>query len=704
MDTEHWRHAIRNWQSRLAIAVAGFLLFETLSGLAIFLLPFSVSNQVNVIVHTVVGMIFLIPCGWYLIRHFLEYRRNNLSHIVVMGYLGTAAIPVCLVSGVVLTIQAVFGSRISYGWDLVHIVSTFATMVFVLFHIVPLVIRDRRQQDRVPQTLPAAVGAYGKATAWFTVACAGVIAIGWLAYRPPSFQTEFPEDYSLKYGLDRPFAPSLARTENSGPMDSRLLSGSETCGTAGCHTEIVEEWKVSSHRWAAMDAGFQKIQGNMAQQNGPESTRYCGGCHDPISLFSGTKNLFIDDAELTSLVGYQDGIACLVCHSVREVDVKGNANYVVAAPARYLFEIEYAESPSKAARLVRDFLIRAYPRQHVSELSKRFFKAPEYCAACHKQFIDKEINKVGWVQLQNQYDNWRQSRWNHPGDARKTIECRECHMPLTVSKDPAAGDGLDYNRTTSDGRHRSHRFLGSNQFMPTVLKLPGAEEQVALTEQWLQGKIEIPEIADKWSAGPIVALELIAPETVRPGGEVSLKVVITSNKVGHDFPTGPLDIIQAWIELVVKDDLGNDIYTSGSVDAKGFIQQGTFMLKADPVDESGNLIDRHNLWEMVGVRFRRALFPGFSDTTEYSFFCPEVARPDARKQQPEKIAYQIAAPKGGARSLEITARLRYRKISQYLLNFMFGEESGLSAPITDLSSDSRIVAIERGTGRSRSGG
>ncbi len=165
MDTEHWRHAIRNWQSRLAIAVAGFLLFETLSGLAIFLLPFSVSNQLNVIVHTVAGMIFLIPCGWYLIRHFLEYRRNNLSHIVVMGYLGTAAILVCLVSGVVLTIQAVFGSRISYGWDLVHIVSTFATMVFVLFHIVPLVIRDRRQQDRMPQALPAAVGAYGKATA-----------------------------------------------------------------------------------------------------------------------------------------------------------------------------------------------------------------------------------------------------------------------------------------------------------------------------------------------------------------------------------------------------------------------------------------------------------------------------------------------------------------------------------------------------------
>ena len=49
-------------------------------------------------------------------------------------------------------------------------------------------------------------------------------------------------------------------------------------------------------------------------------------------------------------------------------------------------------------------------------LSKRMFKAPEYCAACHKQFIDAEVNRVGWVQLQNQYDNWKASHWYVEGD------------------------------------------------------------------------------------------------------------------------------------------------------------------------------------------------------------------------------------------------------------------------------------------------
>jgi hypothetical protein len=204
-----------------------------------------------------------------------------------------------------------------------------------------------------------------------------------------------------------------------------------------------------------MDRVFLGIQDVMARENGAESTRYCGGCHDPISLFSGTKNIFVEN--LTGLHGYQEGISCLACHAIRETDIKGNANYTVTQPKEYLWQWE----TNGLRRLMRDFLIRSIPGEH-QKLSKRSFKKPEYCAACHKQFIDEEINRVGWVQLQNQYDNWASSRWNHKGDARKTVECRECHMPLVASRDPARGDILDYNRSGNDGKHRSHRFLGAN--------------------------------------------------------------------------------------------------------------------------------------------------------------------------------------------------------------------------------------------------
>lgn len=487
-------------------------------------------------------------------------------------------------------------------------------------------------------------------------------------------------------------------------MDEQVLSGSRSCGTSGCHHQIVQEWEVSAHRYAAMDTAFQAIQKNMAQQNGPESTRYCGGCHDPISLFSGTKNLMIAPAKLTALEGYQEGVSCLVCHSVRKVHVKGKANYVVAAPARYMFELEYDRKPTETTRLLRDFLIRAYPRRHVKDLSKTLFKTPEYCAACHKQFIDKNINNVRCVQLQNQYDNWRESRWNHPGDPPKTIECRECHMPLVKTEygNPDTGDATDYNRTANDGMHRSHRFVAANQMMPALLKLPGWQKQVQLTREWLQGKYAIPEIANKWTKGPAVALELDAPPRVMPGENVDVRLVITSNKVGHDFPTGPLDIIQAWVEFTAKDDQGRVVYESGNVNDKGFIQPGSFLFKAEPVDQNGNLIDHHNLWEMVGVPYRRSLFPGFSDTTDFAFLCPETA-PVRAKRFPQDVNYALLVPQG-AGALHLEARLRYRKIDQYVLNFVFGADKGLSAPITDMTTVTRKIEIvpksrEAGTGR-----
>jgi hypothetical protein len=689
----NWAERTRAWRSPLAILVAGFLGFLSLSGLSIWLLPFNRVNQVMVFIHTVAGAAVLIPSVWYLVHHWLRYWQKNVSHILVLGYLGAAALMLCIVSGGFLTYQAAVGVKISYAWDAIHIITTLGLLAFVLPHLAVIVIRDRRARELGGPDVPETAAPYAQGTLIYVLALLAVVVILAYAYQPPPLTKTFPSDYSFKYGKDRPFAPSLAATASGSVMDAQLLSGSRSCGTSGCHQQIVKEWEVSAHRYSAMDVAFQAIQKNMAEQNGPESTRYCGGCHDPISLFSGTKNLFIDPEKLTSLSGFQEGVSCLACHSVRKVDVKGNANYVVAAPDRYMFELEYERKPTETARLLRDFLIRAYPRHHVKDLSKTLFKTPEYCAACHKQFIDKEINNVGWVQLQNQYDNWRQSHWNHPGNPRKTIECRECHMPLvaTFSGNPDTGDATDYNRTGHDGKHRSHRFVAANLMMPAMLKLPGWEKQVEFTQEWLQGKYTIPEIADKWQSGPAVGLELEVPPQITPGQKVDVQLVITSNKVGHDFPTGPLDIIQAWVEFTVKDDLGRMIFASGTVNEKGFIQPGTFMFKAEPVDQNGNLIDRHNLWEMVGVRYRRSLFPGFSDTTNFSFLCPQTALVLAKKF-PQKVKYSIPSA-NALGALHCAVRLRYRKIDQYLLNFVFGADKGLSAPITDMATESRVIEI-----------
>lgn len=670
------------WRRRFAALTLAWLTFETVSGLALWLLPFSVPMQWTVIVHTGFGVLCVAPVLIYLWQHLVIYWGRPGGAAKWMGYLGSAATLAAVVSGIVLTLQALWGTRISYAWDRVHLVATLALLAFAAPHVAVTLLRDRAAglKLELPALRAAPSRALRRAGAGVALMTATVGA-AWALYPGDRLRNEFPGDYAYTYGAERPFAPSLAVTASGGAYDARTLSGSESCGTTGCHEQITAEWRVSAHRWSAMDPAFQRIQEEMARQNSPESTRYCGGCHDPISLFSGAKNIF--DKNLTNLAGYQEGVSCLACHSIRKTDVKGNANYVIAQPQRYLFELR----EGRAARAARDFLIRAYPWQHSADLSKRLFKTPEYCAACHKQFIDKEVNNVGWVQLQNQYDNWRTSRWNHPGDAARTIECRECHMPLQPSHDPAAGDTLDYNRRDADGKHRSHRFLGANQVMPTLLKLPGGEEQTRLVELWLRGEYEIPEIQAKWAKGPAVAIELESPREVRAGEPVTVRAIITSNKVGHDFPTGPLDIIQAWVELSVKDSVGKLVYASGRRDERHFIEPGTFMFKAEPVDQYGNLIDRHNLWEMVGVRYRRALFPGFSDSAEYTFACPG----SAGRGTPALTGGAFHFDAADSAELVVTGRLLYRKVDQYLLNFLFGEKSGRTTAVSELArADARI--------------
>jgi hypothetical protein len=62
------------------------------------------------------------------------------------------------------------------------------------------------------------------------------------------------------------------------------------------------------------------------------------------------------------------------------------------------------------------------------------------------------------------------------------------------------------------------------------------------------------------------------------------------------------------------------------------------------------------------------------------------------KRFPQDANYSLVVPKG-AGSLHIEARLRYRKIDQYLLNFVFGEHQGLTAPITDMTAVTRVIEI-----------
>lgn len=752
MNKAEIRPEWRGWALWLSIAGTIYLLA---TGLIILLAPFGAGAQISVLVHTGLGVLWLVPILIYMTTHFVRRFRDKLSHLLLLGYMAGTLMLLVLVSGVVLTVQAAFGRRISYAWDLVHIVTGCAVGAIVLVHMLTAV---RKAQ--------AGEGAFvGRLLAGTTVAGLLVTAatfFGGATVGTPGARQGLPEGYRFRYG-ENPFAPSLARTDwlwrvdqdrkwveflESSPdaaavteyleiaerqheadrlcrergerhmdlfggfdADARRIealraakgdpgrlaglvqqakadlaltqkafteeaglrpermAGSRSCGTTDCHEEILGEWQPSAHRYSSRSAFFQAIQGLMAESNGAESTRYCAGCHDPISLFSGAKNIFHDDLKSP---GADEGISCVVCHSIVRTDVQGNANYVVSPPTPYLAEDSF----------LGRFLIRAYPRHHKTTFGRPLLETPEFCGACHKQFIDKELNRATRVQLQNQYDAWKGSHWFVPdpdnperADPEKSLACRDCHMRIVQSDDPGK----------TEGQHRHHGIVAANQWLPIYHKLPNAERHVKLVEDWLQGKTRVPEIEHLWPRGPVIPIEIQVPETVKPGATVKLKVVADNRKVGHTFPTGPLDVIQSWFEITVKH--GDEVvFHSGGLDADGFIEPGTWMLKAEGVDRGGNVIDRHNLWDMVGARFRRVLYPGYSDQQDYEFVWNCESGTGIRNTNAE-----FPAPAQG--ELVVTAVLHYRKVDQTLLNVL-QPDGKARAPVTDMSTATARIRIE----------
>lgn len=667
-------------------------MFETLTGLFIYFLPFSMANQVMLLIHTAVGLLFLIPYAWYQFKHWRFYRTRQMNDVKLTGYISMFAVIIAIVSGVILTYQASFGISISYFWRDIHIISTFVLLVSVLPHILLIVVRDlkARNKNAIEDRLQAEKS-FGFNSMYIVFVQFTLVGLFMFAYNPPDLMNSFPGDYEFPHGNDNPFAPSLAQTSTGSVIDPMLLGGSQSCGSSGCHEQITAEWEVSAHRYAAEDPFFRAVQVAMANEKGAASTRYCAGCHDPISLFAGTKDLHSD--ELTNKMGLTEGVSCISCHSITQIDERGNADYKIEPPVRYMFELHEGD----VAKWISDFLIRAYPQQHINSFDRSLFKSSEYCSSCHKQFIDEQINQVGWVQLQNQYDPWRESHWFTEGNPISTIECRECHMPLVDSYDPSSGDHMDYNRSPDDGKHRSHRFLGSNQFVPKVLGLPGADEHVMKIEQWLRGEYEIPEIDDKWESGPAIPVILVTPDSVNAGNELQMDILITNSKAGHDFPTGPLDIIQSWIEIIAKDQNDRILFSSGTLDEDYFIEPGSFIFRAEPVDQYGNPIDRHNLWDMVGVRYSRALFPGKSDYARFSFNVKNPEEDKNRQSDAHKTAeYVMNEIPEDVTDIFITAKLQYRKVNQFLMKEAFEAMLDIpTAPVSTISDDFKHVKVFR---------
>lgn len=738
-----------DFRTLLTWIASGLLLYLLVSGALVFWLPFGAYTQYSVIVHSVAGVLAVLPVLVIVVMHWRRRIALIAGRPAALAKAGVFVLAVSIASGLAIVLQSVFGRKVDDVWWLMHQGSALAFGILLFLHLLPILMR----YANTPST-PRRI-----ARRWFLAAAAVTIATpfvltNWLAGQVEAtdrFQS-FSADYVWRYGEDRPFWPSRARIADS-PWEKRLrdglpaifttqeqerlltsladdaqarggplerlrrevslmalaadrqaqfnelvaaagesllqegalrpepLLGSESCGSSGCHDDIYKEWVPSAHGYAAFDPLFVDVQEALAESGGAADTRACAGCHDPVTLLSGAR----DGSSISGdhLV-MNEGVSCLVCHSIAETDTNGNGGYVLSIPERYLFA-----GQEGGGDFWNRFLIRSYPQQHIETFARPLYEESEFCAACHKQTGSLgEDTPIGLAQEQNEYDSWRAGHWHNEDEPDKTLSCRDCHMPLVAGADPIEGD-----------QHRSHRTLGSNMYVPAVLDLPGGAEQAAQTILWLRGEIEIPEIADRWVDGPVVAMSIVAPDEIESGELVNVTLVLHNNKTGHDFPAGPLDILSSWIELKVEDNLGRTLLHLGDPAGDKPTLDAPIVYKADWYDKNGLPVERHNIWEVVGSSYKHALESGGVESVDIAFRCPVIARPkisDSFSEQgpgERKSDVVFSIENKQVTELTVTARLLYRKADPEFIARTYALESAIEAPTIELNVATHTISV-----------
>ena len=489
-------------------------------------------------------------------------------------------------------------------------------------------------------------------------------------------------------GRDSPFFPSSATTTAGGVIPSNFFLTSDTCGR--CHVDIYEQWNSSAHHFSSFNnQWYRKSIEYMQDVVGTEPSKWCAGCHDHAMFFNGQ---FDQPArEQIDTPEAQAGLGCASCHSVVHVgSTMGQGDFVIGYPPLH----DLAVSQNPLLQRLHDKLAYLSPEPHRRTFMKPFHQeqSAEFCSACHKVHLDVPVNDYRWQRGFNSYDNWQASGVSGEG-ARSFYypptpqTCRDCHMPLVPSDDPAADDGFV----------RSHRFPGANTALPFV---NGDSAQLKAVQDFLRndqisvdifGVARVGEAVRSAGFGPrgaeptlsstfavgeesaqfgvgrtmpsgaspaeVVVLLDGTSVAVRRGESVRIEVVVRTRKVGHFFPGGTVDAFDVWVEFEAVDDQGRVLLHSGEAadGGSGPVDPGAHFYRSLQLDERGNPINKRNAWMTRSVAYVRLIPPGAADTVHY------------RLQIPEDVGDRIF----------LRAKVNYRKFAWWLTQWAY---AGVRAP------------------------
>jgi len=132
------------------------------------------------------------------------------------------------------------------------------------------------------------------------------------------------------------------------------------------------QWRESAHANAFREPFYQKNVNDLIRQKDIAFTRHCESCHNPAALFSGA---LTDKPQFKNRPFDEDGVSCIVCHSIESVNGRGVGGYTMGEPALL------QKTDGTKIIDVTDQQILDNVEDHKRAMTHDLIKKPELCAA-----------------------------------------------------------------------------------------------------------------------------------------------------------------------------------------------------------------------------------------------------------------------------------------------------------------------------------
>lgn len=442
----------------------------------------------------------------------------------------------------------------------------------------------------------------------------------------------------------QPFAPSYITTDTGKKLLPSDWSDPTVC--AGCHPRQFKGWQGSMHSISFKDPVFQALWAIADKETDGATKNHCGGCHTPIGVATQTIEFVPDMGEhggFKAAPVAEQGVSCDVCHTISGTNLHkttvlehGNASIVLSPGNVKRATLRDSKSP---------FHETEYSEHHSSS---------KFCGNCHNIF-----HPVNNFPIERTYDEWKYSIY-----AQNDIQCQDCHMvPVEVAikvadtltrpkdmKDHGLGGVAGLGGPQRDLVH-DHGFVGGNAVIAKAMGVAGADEHYDEAVKRLQN---VASIETSVSAGK--------------GSLRRLKVKVTNDRAGHHLPTSLTEIRQVWIEVVVTDEKGRELFRSGTLDENNEVPEGAVIFNAHAVDKDGHHTSEP--WEITR----------FTDVN--------TIPPKGYKYG--KYAFNVEKNSG---KIKVVAKLHYRSFAQGIADTLLGKDK-VTVPAIEMVSHEKTFALE----------